>query len=62
MIEVYMGLRPSTSLPTNMLYNTVPTQGSLKMILLSICKDKWFKTVIKDAAYIHTKTILILLI
>ena len=57
-----IGIRRSTFLPIPMADNTLSTQGDLKMIFLGVCKEKWFKTVIKAVYYIHTKIILIILI
>ena len=57
-----MGIRQAIFLPITMVDNTVPTQGSLKMVFLGVCEDKLWKTVIKDVYYIQIKTILIILI
>ena len=59
---VDIGLRPSTLLPITMVDYKISTQGYLKMIFLRVFYRKIFKTVIKTVAYIHIKTISIILI
>ena len=62
MIELHIGLIPSTILHITMMGYTFSTQGSLKKIFQGLCKEKITKAVIKTVSFIRIKIILIIII
>ena len=61
MKEVDIGIRPVTNIQITMADYKFPIKGSLKKISQGVCKEKIFKTVIKDVSYTHIKIILIMI-